>query len=464
MRALFVALVLAPVLAQAETKSFPSLANDVFEGRVINRNVPRPQALTVSRKLFLNDCKAGGGCVVTKTSFPNDSSLTNRSSIPNLSNGQTTTLQPYMWGDTHWNQVVDCVRETFAPFDIEVVTTQPSGNHHEVMVAGTAEELAYSNAGGVAPFIDCGATADNMLVFVFANQTNGIDYLCGAIAHEAGHAWGLSHNLDADDPMTYLDLGSPKKWQNFNADCGEESPRQCECFDAGGTNSSFKENSFKYLSDQFGMVSTLADTTIELDRPSEGQFVKPSFPISARYESPLELNSGSISIDGQPFAEIPEKNLLFAWSAPADLTPGPHALTISVVDEGDRTATRTVNVNVLASCAGGVACASGTVCFDEVCQPLTDGAGGLGSTCTTNLDCISGSCASDGTDSLCTGACDGNSCPSGFECLSSNLCWPEQSGGCSTTDTDSNAPALLLLALGGLLVVRRRRGSHIVTA
>ncbi|MBA2542137.1 MAG: hypothetical protein H0V17_21025, partial [Deltaproteobacteria bacterium] len=449
MRAVFFALVvLAPALAQAESKTLPSLKNDVFEGRVINRGVPRPQALSISRKLYLNDCKAGAGCVVTKTSFRNDSSLTNRSSIPNLSNGQTTTLQGYTWGDDHWNQVVDCVRETFAPFDIEIVTDAPTGNHHEVMVAGTAEELAYSDAGGVAPFIDCGATADNMLVFVFANQTNDVKYLCGAIAHEAGHAWGLSHSLDADDPMTYLDLGSSKRWQNFDAQCGEESPRQCECDDVGGTNSSSKENSFKYLRTQFGMISTLADTTIELDRPSEGQFVRSSFPISARYESPLELNSGSIATDGQTFLQIPEENLLFAWASP-ELPAGPHTLTISVVDEGDRTAMKTVNVNVLASCAGGAACASGTVCFEELCQPLTDGAGGLGSTCTNNFDCISGACASDGAQSLCSGSCEaGSSCPDGFECLSSNLCWPEAGGGCSATGGDGSM--LLLLALGGL--------------
>ncbi len=452
MRAVPIALVclLAPTLANADRK-FP-LHNDVHEGRVINRGMPRPQALSISRKLFLNDCK-GGGCVVTKTGFRGDSSLTNRSSIPQISNGQTVTLSAYKWGDDHWNQVIDCVKETFAPFDIEVVTEEPAGNHHEVMIAGTVEEFAYHDAGGVAPFIDCGATTDNMLSFVFANQTNDIKYLCGAIAHEAGHTYGLSHNLDADDPMTYLDLGSRKRWQNSDANCGEDSPRECECDNVGGTGSSFKENSFKYLRSTFGMSPTLGETVLAIDRPREGQLVPPVFPISARYESPLEINGGSVSIDGQPFAELMEKHILFAWSSP-EQAPGEHTLSLGAIDEGDRTAMVTVRVNVMASCAAGEACAAGTVCFGGLCQPL-DGDGAIGSTCTDNFDCVTGTCASDGEQSLCTGSCEAGTCPSGFECLSSNLCWPESSGGCSTGNSNSG-PAFLLLVLAGLVASRRR--------
>ncbi len=454
-RVVFVALLLAPTIAGAE-KPKPT---GVFENRVINRGEPRPQALQVSRKLYLNDCKPNG-CVVTKTSFRNDSSLTNRSSIPAGVSGTQVTLDAYMWPDAHWQQLVTCVQETFKPFNIEVVLDDPGSGvaHHEVMIGGTSRQLNPNlDAGGVAPFIDCGATQDNGLSFVFANQTSDIYFLCGAVAQEACHVWGLDHELDGDDPLTYLDLGSHKTFQNNNADCGEDTPRSCECSNAG-TSSGSKQNSFNFMRQQFGLSPSLEPTTITLLHPVDGQFVPPKFAITATYQSPLAINSGSLSLDGQPFEQIVENSLDYLWSAPATLPAGQHMLTIAVVDEADRTSTQSITVNVLASCAAGAACPSDTVCFNELCQALNAGAGGLGGTCTDNLDCVTGTCASDGSQSLCTGACEaGSSCPAGFECLSSNLCWPEPSGGCSTMNLGGNGPAFLLLALAGLLLGRRRR-------
>jgi len=166
-----------------------------------------------------------------------DSSITNSSSIPDAA---SVRLDAYPHGKDHWDQVIACVKETMAPFDIQVVTADPgTASHYEVMVGGTATQLQPGlSAGGIAPFISCNAARNNVLVFVFAGQTGTIPYLCAAIAHEAGHAYGLSHSLDALDPMTYMDLGATKIWQNSDAQCGTSSVEPCRC--TGDTQNTFR--------------------------------------------------------------------------------------------------------------------------------------------------------------------------------------------------------------------------------
>jgi hypothetical protein len=403
-----------------------------------------PSALTsVSHKLYLNDCMPNG-CTVSPGA---DNSLTNRSSIAQT----TVTLDAYSHGTDSWNELVACVRDTFKPFDIEIteVDPGPSVSHFEVMIGGTSRQLNPNlDAGGVAPFISCGATRDNAISFVFASQTGSIPYLCAAVAQEASHIWGLDHELDAKDPMTYLDLGSSKRFQNSDPDCGEDTPRRCRC---GGNT----QNSFRYMNNTFGLSSTLVDPTLTIGTPTEGQWVKPHFPISAMLTSDLYLLDAALSIDG---AQIETTNSIIAFNAP-DLAAGPHAIALSATDAGDRTVMGTVNVKVLSACSAAAACPSSFSCLGGLCLPGSNEAGGLGASCASNGECITGQCASDGTDSLCTGGCDaGNACPSGFTCLAeANVCWPDPDagGGCSTSGGDFSGFALV--GLGAFVFVARRR-------
>jgi len=398
-----------------------------------------------SHILYVNDCLPNGCQVRSGT----DSSLTDSSTIS--TQGTTVTMQPYMHGQDHWDKVIACVRETFAPFDIQVVTDDPGSiSHFEVMAAGTSAQLNPNimGAGGIAPFISCNAQRNNLLAFVFANQTQGIEYLCGAIAHEAGHVWGLSHSMDPLDPMTYMDLGSLKVWQNSEQTCGTDAPQNCRCFPD-------TQNSFRYLRDTFGFAAGLAEPTLVINNPKEGQWVKPGFGISASFVSPLDTLSVGMTIDTG--ASLPAMNGVLAWNAPATLGAGPHAVKVTAVDFGDRQVAQSINVNVTASCGAGGSCSDGFHCLGGLCLPGGSYDGGLGATCVENTECITNTCSSDGTNSRCTGTCDtGASCPSGFDCIDgANVCWPVEDGGCSASGGSRGSFVVMLGAM--LLGLRRRR-------
>src|SRR5207248_10612998 len=76
------------------------------------RHEPRTTAIaSVSHLIYLNDCRAHGGCTVSPGY---DDSRTHHSSIPN----STVVLSAWGWGDAQWASLVQCVKDTYAPFDV----------------------------------------------------------------------------------------------------------------------------------------------------------------------------------------------------------------------------------------------------------------------------------------------------------------------------------------------------------
>ena len=426
----------------------PSLAAaDVYQNRVLEcppGEMGLARLTSSSRVLYVNDCLPNG-CVVKKGNA--DSAITDTSS---LATG-TVTMAAWSHGPEAFDRVFACVQEKFAPFDITVVKDDPgAAPHFEVMAAGTPAQLnaTITGAGGIAPFIGCNAQRDSVLAFVFAGLTADEEYLCTAIAHEAGHTYGLSHSLDGLDPMTYMDLNAPKAWQNSEQTCGTSTPENCRCFPD-------TQNSFRYLAATFGLNPNLAENTIEITRPREGAYVKAGFPVSASWSSPLLLLSGGLSIDNGTTQPAP--NDLFAWNAPTTIAAGKHTVAVTATDFADRVATQSVSVTVMSTCSATTACAGGTVCLGGTCYPTEEVDGGLGAACEGNDDCATGLCASDASSSHCTAACDpGNTCPSGFECLTdAAVCWPTEDGGCMAS---GGSPSLLVgVGLGLGLLLRRRR-------
>jgi hypothetical protein len=403
------------------------------------RPAPGSQLAAVSKTLYLNDCMPNG-CTVTP-GF--DNSRTNRSSIPD----STATLDAYAHGPNHWNTLVECVRDTFKPFGINVVTQDPgSAAHFEVMIGGTSRQLhPQLDAGGVAPFIGCGTTRDSIISFVFASSTSNIDFLCGAVAQEAGHVWGMDHAMDAADPMTYLELGNRKRFQNSNPVCGEFDPRGCQC---GGST----QNSFEFMQDAFGLNPALGPVSVAIDSPSEGAWVRPNFAVRATLTSELDTLRGTLAVNGMPAGDATGE---LEFTAPT-LPGGRHTIAVTAFDAGDRSQMASVTINQIAACGSGSSCASGYACLEGLCYPGADEAGGVGTNCTSNADCITGQCASDGTTGVCTATCS-SGCPDGFDCIT-NVCWPSaNTGGCASSGSGASGSVLWLVGIGAAIIVLRRR-------
>ncbi len=457
---LAVGLLFVPLTAAASPAHKPF--HDVIWGKAPAAVAAQtPGITTISHVIYMNNCLPNG-CALHPGG---DDVHLRQSSIAD----SDVLIPAWTYGTAAWNDLVTCVQQTYAPFNIIVTDVDPgTASHSEIIVAGNSSDLnpQLTGAGGVAPFLGCGATYDNTISFMFAAEDGDqLDYLCGGAAQETSHVFGLDHELNALDPMTYLDLGSHKVFQNADAQCGETAgqPRECySLFDPSSACAGPTQNSYQYLMDHFG-PAMLGPASMTITAPLDGAWVKPGFAIQTMINDQLAISTAQLQIDGQASGQ-PVTTGPVVFTAPSTLAGGDHAITVNATDEEMRQVTATVNVHVVGTCSPTVKCTQpDTGCVDGFCTPLSDVSGGLGATCTGNNDCILGTCAMSGTTSLCTGTCDSstNTCPSGFDCVASNgasgVCWPSSGGGgCSSGGPGSAGVMLGALAL---LVLARRRQS-----
>ena len=183
----------------------------------------------------------GGGTVSAgdDDSHRGTSSLVERGSVK---------IPAWKGGEARWKKVMSCVKDRFAPFDIELTEERPqSGDYIMAMVGGMPSLLHYDrDVSGIAPYT--GDVMPNAIVYVFAA---GVDYdveiTCVDVLHEVGHALGLDHEYLCSDPMSYLwDCEQPKTFQDADAKCGEDDPRACE-------NGAQTQNSYQILAHNVGL-------------------------------------------------------------------------------------------------------------------------------------------------------------------------------------------------------------------
>ncbi len=426
-----------------------------LEGAVYQ--APNPAA--VSHVIYLNNCKPNG-CQM-KPGY--DNATTNTSSIPETN----STVSAFTGSDATWQAVVQCVKQTYADFDVEIVDQRPaSGNYHMAIVAGTPGQVQMGNGVlGVSPF-SCGYIS-NAVSYTFANLiSSDVAEICWTVAQETAHSWGLDHKYDNRDPMTYLSGGPQyKRFQNEAGSCGEYNARTCSCSYTGTGNS--KMNSYQVIMQTFG--SSAPDTvppTISITYPTEGAQVTPGFPVKTTVMDDRIVAKAEFRLDGTLVKTLEEGTAAWDFAAPANLAQGAHKVEVTVFDRGGNSAKATVNVAYGTVCQSAAECmTSGQVCLDGHCVAGPGMPGGLGTPCTGNDQCASGQCGSDASgNSYCVEQCDpaASACPDGFECQmagAGGVCWPggEDDGGCSSSTSASGGAGLLLLGLAAMFVTRRRR-------
>ena len=429
-----------------------------------------PAATPPYNTIFLNRCASG--CVIHSGTT---NSTTDTSSI--VPSG-THDLTAFPYSDDVWNQVVDCVKDTFATFNVQITDVDPgTADHFEIMIAGKPGDVGLAgNYGGVSPYNCAVPYIPDSLVFDFASVWNGdVEEICSTAAQEIAHSFTLDHVTLASDPMTYFSYPSRRYFTNGQVQCGSDcvngvSPFNLTCSGTGGQNhactcgGSQTQDSVQTITALFGALA-LAPPTVAIANPADGAEVAPGFNVTATAtaENNAPIAMVELSIDGT--VESPTlTSMPYAFSAPADIASGSHTVQVTAYDGRGSTNSATITVVVSGPCTKASDCPTATdVCIGGQCVAGPGAAGGLGASCTSNSQC-GVECGNDGTTQVCTAPCTKGECPSGFGCDptggpdGAGVCWPGyddgSGGGCSTGATGGS---LTLGLAGAALALGRRR-------
>jgi uncharacterized protein (TIGR03382 family) len=423
---------------------------------------PKVRRAGTAHVLYLNRCASG--CPLR---LDVDDSKVDGSTIPESAG----PLTPFMFGDAAWDTVVACMREAYAPYDIEVVTDPPADgtDHVEVMIAGRPGDVGLaSNILGIAPLaVDC-STQTDVLAFAFSNIHPGGDLLdiCATAAHEAGHTFGLDHAFECKDPMTYLPACGSKQFINLELPCGEfDGARDCRC---GPT-----QDSYKKLVSELGPGTLPGPPVVTIQAPAAGSQIPDGVTIFVDTDEPRVVIRVELWINGWRWTDVTgtPSQTLFTIALPSGVPDGVIDLEARAVNDVGVVGTTSVRVTKGAACTSAATCAVGQECDGEGRCVYPPRPGTLGDECATDLDCDTTRCLSDGANHVCTSLCMtdfADACPDGFTCIeteskTTGACWPDDllpsSGGCCDAGGGAPPAGPALLVLGVWVFARRRRAN-----
>ena len=450
------ALALAAVVAAGPVAAGPARGVDY----VVVEPSPAPAVFHAGpHVLFLDRC--ADGCTVAAgrdDAAAGTSSILGRNDVP-----ERATIAPFQWGDALWNQVVTCVRQSYAPYDVKVVTAAPaSGSYVRVLVAGEAAALNLAgNTLGVAPLTsDCSAQA-SAIAFTFANAHQPGDEqaldICATAAHEAGHVYGLDHEFECKDPMTYLVGCGQKLFLNKTVACGEfDGPRACKC--------SAQQSSFRKLTAALGPGPLPPPPDLELISPADGAEVSPGFSVFFR-DRGRPLAVAQLWINGVQVSTVPGKlvDSPYELRTGASVPDGVLRVAVRAYDDLGRLAVLGLTVQKGAACTAG-GCPAGLTCDDSGACVAAAGTAALGDACTSDAACASQLCVTRGDDRVCSEPCwpSGATCTGDLSCQHADderlVCLPPppDEGGCCGAGRRPRGSLVLGLVVVGLVARRRR--------
>ncbi len=249
---------------------------------------------------------------------PNDS-RENVTSVPD----QTVAVDPWEVGDDAWQELMTCVDELFAPFDIAITDADPGSDPHIEAVLGS-DPTSFGllpTVAGVSPFLSNCGIIDNSIVFVFPSVV-GDDprRLCETVAQEVAHSFGLDHQYLCEDPMTYLTGCGNKQFLFQESVCGEFEQRDCKC--------SRSQNSARMLLDRVGRGDRPA---LWLTEPSPGDVLAAGFVVQAAItHAPLalELYVDGVLVDAAEPDDTGESYQLIDFDTRDSLRSGTHTVEL----------------------------------------------------------------------------------------------------------------------------------------
>jgi uncharacterized protein (TIGR03382 family) len=189
----------------------------------------------------------------------NNSSLQTSSIVESM-----TEITPWEIDDEDWEATMDCMRDMFSPFDVQITDRDPGMTTHlEAVFGGHPNDVGLpDNVAGISPFMTDCSVVESSVVFTFTDVLpDDPRLMCEVMAQEIAHSYGLDHQLLASDPMSYLDYDGDRVFQDEDAFCGEYDIRTCGI---GGSVCRDTQNSVELLTQRLGRAG-------DTDGGSDGQ-------------------------------------------------------------------------------------------------------------------------------------------------------------------------------------------------